>query len=159
MIQNIVTGKLGEIAVYRMSKEYELPVGRPDFTIYDSKKKSFDADLSSPEFQIHVKSQGIDSANKYGISWILQFSGNGRGHQDKLFRRVETNDYLAPCLVKDTTVHIYGIIKVKKLFLEDMIEEPKNPWFVDTKRAIYFDKIRTLPYYHRWGIVPAQIER
>ncbi len=155
MIQDIATGKLGELAVSRMCRGYGLDVGRPDFEVYSRQKKSYDADLNGSGIRIHVKSQGADSASRYGISWILQYGGlSGTGHQDKLFRVRSPKDFLAPCLVKEKTVHIFGIIKVNKLFENDMIDMPSNPWFAQTKRAIFFDKIKTLTYYHRWNVVP-----
>ena len=61
-LEDIVVGTLGEWAV----KEYVefLGLGEcsdPDMIIYDKFNKSFDADLFCKDFNIHVKSQSVDS--------------------------------------------------------------------------------------------------
>ena len=153
IIQDIITGKLGEIATYRLLRRNGIHATQPDFEIYDSRGKSFDADLTWRGFEFHCKAQTEESARRYGTSWILQWGGKGYGHTDKLFRNRDDNDFLVPSTVHDTHVKIYGIIKVDKLFEEGMIKEPKLKWFADTKRAIYFEDVSTLLWRDRWGFL------
>lgn len=152
IIQDIITGKLGEIAAYRLLNRNGIHSRQPDFEIYESRKKSFDSDLSCNEYQFHCKAQTEDSASKYGISWLLQYGGQGYGHTDKLFKHCSPYDYLIPSMVSDKYVSIYGIIKVATLFEKDLVKLPKLEWFHKTKRAIYFDDIAALAWRDRWSI-------
>ena len=153
IIQDIITGKLGEIATSRLLRRNGIHSGQPDFEIYDSRGKSFDADLTWKVREFHCKAQSEDSAKKYGTSWILQWGGRGHGHTDKIFRNRDANDFLVPSTVHDSYVKIYGVIQINTLFEKDMIKEPKLDWFKDTKRAIYFDDISTLLWKDRWGFL------
>lgn len=152
---DIFIGKIGEWGVYRLLKDNNIDATKPDMKIHLVRNKSFDADLMTDSMFIHCKSQSAASQRRYGKSWILQYSGLGKGHQDKLFRYHSNSDYLAPSSVREeddfTYVDIYGIIKVRNLFDLDMIKEPKSAWFKDTKRAIYWDDLKTLSHYRRWG--------
>lgn len=153
IIQDIITGKLGEIAAYRLLRRNGVYCGQPDFEIYDSRGKSFDADLTWKGIEFHCKSQTEESAARYGTSWILQWGGRGHGHTDKLFRNRDDNDFLIPSTVHDSHVRVYGVIKINKLFEEGMIKEPKLDWFKDTKRAIYMEDLATLNWSDRWGFL------
>lgn len=153
VIEDITIGKIGEWAAYKFLKMQGFKMSKPDLNVYHSKQKSFDADLSCGDISFHCKSQGAESASKYGNSWILQYSGSGRGHQDKLFKYRTDKDFLVPMLVNGDEVTIFGIIKISLLFEENMIELPKLKWFEETKRAIYWDTIKDLKHYDRWGIL------
>lgn len=153
IIQDIVTGKLGELAAQRMLRKYNIHTGSPDFNIYDKRGKSFDADLTWKGVNFHCKSQTEESANKYGTSWILQYGGAGFGHTDKLFKARGPNDYLIPCVVSDNYVTVFGCLSVGLLFDKDLVKLPQLKWFHDTKRAIYFDDVKELEWRHRWGFV------
>lgn len=153
IIQDITTGKLGEIAAHRLLRRYGVHATLPDFEIYDSRGKSFNADLTWKGHEFHCKAQTEESAKRYGTSWILQWGGKGYGHTDKLFKHRSNSDYLMPTTVHQDTVRIYGVIQIKKLFDKDMIKEPKLAWFKDTKRAIYFEDISTLSWRDRWGFL------
>lgn len=153
IVEDITTGKLGELAAHRLLRRHGIHAKAPDFEIYDSRGKSFDADLSWKGVEFHCKAQTEESARRYGTSWILQWGGRGHGHTDKLFKHQSDNDYLIPCTVHESSVRIYGIIKVKQLFDQDMIKEPKLDWFKDTKRAIYGDDIFSMSWRDRWGFL------
>jgi hypothetical protein len=153
IIQDITTGKLGEIAAYRLLRRNGIYSRQPDFEIYDARGKSFDADLGWKEYNFHCKAQNEDSANKYGVSWILQWGGKGHGHVDKLFKRQEPTDYLIPSLVRDDCVDIFGCIRVSTLFDEGCIKAPAVKWLEDCKRAIYLEDIRDLRWRDRWNFL------
>lgn len=72
MIEDVLVGTLGEWAVEAHLKSLGYDCSEPDMNIYDKKKKSFSADLYVDDFKIHVKSQGLKSAKRYGNSWLLQ---------------------------------------------------------------------------------------
>jgi len=153
--QDIIVGALGEIAAYKMLKEdYGMGVSKPDFNVYEAQKKTFDADLQDKQGRnYHCKSQSMDSASKYGKSYILQYGGNGYGHTDKLFRNRDNNDYLIPALVdtEKMTVTLYGCYRISSIFDADLIKLPKVKWLEDTKRAIYLNDLEEMNYYERWG--------
>jgi hypothetical protein len=155
VVDDIITGKLGEIGAYRYLKSMGFDATEPDFKVYEQRHKTFDADISDMThgFKFHCKAQSENSAIRYGNSWILQYAGKGWGHQDKLFKHRSERDFLIPLLVLDEIVVIFGIVKINTIFENNMIEEPAIPWFKDTKRAIYLDKLATLPLHDRWGIL------
>lgn len=150
IIQDIYTGKCGEIGVYKILKSLGYEVNQPDFEIYEGRKKSFNADMTYGNYNIHCKAQNEESATKYGISWILQYGGSGWGHTDKLFKNRSKFDILAPTLIIGDEVQLFGLIRVDDLFKKDMIKMPSCKWFADTKRAIYYDDIKSLSHYNKW---------
>ena len=154
IVYDIKIGALGEIAIYRLLKRLGIKTNEPDFTIYEKKKKSFDADFSDNNgFHYHCKSQSEESAEKYGLSHILQYGGNGHGHIDKLFKSRTNRDFLIPCLVllSEEEVEIFGCFKVETLFKKDLIKMPKIKWLEQSKRAIYLDDLLQLTHLQRWG--------
>jgi len=153
IVKDITTGKLGEIGAYKLLRSHGFDVSKPDFEIYESRRKSFDADLCGSGFNGHCKSQNGESADKYGISWILQWGGKGYGHTDKLFKSRSKEDFLIPTLVHDTEVEIFGIIPVETLFAGGFIKKPRITWLADTKRAIYYEDLKELTWRERWGIL------
>lgn len=153
IIQDILTGKLGEIAASRFLRRIGIPVSKPDFAIYESRNKSWAADLHTDTYNFHCKSQGADSAKKYGQSWILQYGGNGRGHTDALFKHRTKADFLIPMGVSDDFVTIFGVIGVPTIFDSECIKMPKLDWLANSKRAIYLPDIDALSYWERWGKV------
>lgn len=153
IITDITTGKLGEIATHRVLRRHGLHAQAPDFEIYESRQKSFDADITWNEYAFHCKSQNEESVEKYGISWILQWGGRGYGHKDKLFTHCGPTDYLVPCTIHDSVARVYGIIPVARLFELNLIKPPRVKWLEDTKRAIYFEDIKELGWRDRWGFL------
>lgn len=153
IIHDIVTGKLGEIAAHRMLRRNGIWAKEPDFEIYDTKGKSFDADITHRQRNFHCKAQSEKSANLYGESWLLQYNGKGYGHTDKLFKHQAKGDYLIPSVVYDTHVDIFGVVPVSLLFERDLLKLPKLKWFHNTKRAVYLDDVKTLSWRERWGLL------
>lgn len=152
---DIVTGALGELAAYKLLSKFT-DVDHPDFKVYEKRKKSWAADfVDGKGYKFHCKSQSEESRKKYGPSHILQYGGNGHGNVDKLFTNRSELDYLVSCQVnqKEMYVDIYGIYPVETLFEMDFIRMPANPWFKDTKRAVYLDDLLNLSETERWGII------
>ena len=144
IIQDICVGKMGELAVYFYLERLE--PSKPDFQIYTRANKSFDPDLLTAKrsLRIHCKSQSLESSESYGKSWILQFSGNGSGHKDKLFKQRSNEDYIALTNVDlhNGEVKVLGVYKINDLFENDLVKLPKLKWLERTKRAIYFTDIK-----------------
>lgn len=152
IVVDIHTGKLLEIAAYRLLKKIGEDVIFPDFTIYESKGKSWDADIVSDKYNFHCKSQTEDSVKKYGLSWILQYGGAGKGHTDKLFHFQGKNDYLIPGYISGRSAIICGIFSIMDIMENGLIGLPKLPQLYGSKRAIYWSDLKA--HYtenERWG--------
>ena len=67
MAYDIIVGKLAELAVAKFLK-----CSKPDFTIYERRKKSYSPDLRLGNLRVHVKGQSEESIKRYGHSWLFQ---------------------------------------------------------------------------------------
>ena len=146
-MDDLIIGALGELAVVKMMRKKGYWVRGPDFSIYSAGNKTFDADLSYKGMSFHIKSQSMDSASKYGNSYLMQ-------RQDPLLKNSPKNNFMVPTLV-DTDkniVKVYGYFPVDKIIENDLIGECSIPYFRKYKVALYLDDLLTLPYYHKWGI-------
>lgn len=153
IIEDIKVGKMGEIGAYMLLKETFPLISEPDYEIYPPGSKTFEADLSAENLNFHCKTQHILSANRYGISWVFQFNGNGTGHRDPLFEVVGDNDYFVPMLLDGDKVIIYGVIPVNILVQKELFKHPKLDYLKDIKRCIYLEDLETLSFTERWGVV------
>lgn len=136
MREDIIIGKMGEVAAYKYLKAKGYDVSKPDFTIYERPKKSFDADLvTSCGKNIHVKSQGFDSMMRYGASWLLQKS-------DKITKTSSCNDFILMVSLKGMIADILGVVSVSDIIQNDLYEDPKVSRYAYTKKALYFDSIK-----------------
>ena len=137
MLNDIKIGAMAELAVYRYFKIKGIQSTRPDLKIYDQKDKSFNADFASEIGNIHVKSQGIESAKRYGSSWLLQ-------KKDPLLSQEHLNDYLVFCIVDGREVTIEHICHIKDIVENNCLDEPKVWRYKETKVAIYLDHVKKL---------------
>lgn len=128
---DILNGALAELAVYKLLKK-DFDIKKPDFTIHEKGRKSYDADLTDGEHHFHVKGQGLKSALLYGRSWIMQ-------RHDPLFKEMPLKNYIVPCLVdiENGLVEIYGIVPIKTLWTRGCFDELKVPYMRSTKIALY----------------------
>jgi len=70
---DIMLGKLAEFGVYFIYLERgRNNITTPDINVYNHTEKSFSPDLKWGLFNLHVKSQTLESANRYGNSWVFQ---------------------------------------------------------------------------------------
>jgi hypothetical protein len=134
---DIFYGKISEWGVYFIYLERgRTNVTAPDMKIYSSKQKSFDADLCYGLYNLHVKSQNSESAEKYGDSWIFQ-------SKDPLFASPTEYDIIVGCRVtldessKDFIDGALVEIKLEKRFIDLNIGSPKLSKFSGDKKAIY----------------------
>jgi hypothetical protein len=143
MKEDIIIGKLGECAISSYLKMRGYAVNEPSFEVLYGRQKSFAADLViEPGIKIHCKAQSEESVHKYGLSWLIQYSDI---RKDPIVEKANELDYLALAVVKDDgIVEVLGIFKVKDIVKNKMLKDPKVAWFHKTKRAIYWDDIKTL---------------
>lgn len=140
ILKDICVGKIAEFAVHHYFKIHGVDCTEPDVNIYQAKKKNFGADLittlDSDITHVHVKSQLMSSANRYGMSWMFQQS-------DSLITRPKPSDTLALCLTEDdlSTVELKGILSATSVI--ERYKLPKLPQLY-SKRALYYDDIKDL---------------
>ena len=125
IIEDIYIGKAGEVGAYKYLLQQGVVCSKPDFKIYDARRKSFDADLNIPDMGVHVKSQGMDSAEKFGNSWLFQ-------RTDPVYLKPNYDLFLGT-LVDGNTVYIIKECLINELDFQDC----KVFWFNKTKVAVY----------------------
>lgn len=159
IITDIHTGKLLELGAHKLLKTIGLDPVFPDFKIYEKKGKSWDADITAGKAQFHCKSQTEISVKKYGLSWILQYGGNGKGHTDKLFHNQTEHDFLIPGYIQGRSAVICGIFSIGDIMENGLIGMPKLPQLYFSKRAIYWEDLEFhYPEEERWGPYLQQIK-
>lgn len=147
--EDLISGAMAELAVYRVLKAHGVKISKPDFTIYDKRQKSYDADLTDGKYHFHVKGQTLESKRRYGASWIMQ-------RKDPIINDTKLCHYLVPCTVCTDTgrVEIYGLMSIRSLVNQGCISECKVEWFRKTKVALYLDHIEgVLSKDARWGLL------
>ena len=127
--QDITIGKMAELGVQKFLK-----CSKPDFTIYERKKKSYSADLRLGNLRIHVKSQSEDSVSRYGHSWLFQ-------RTDNIVRKATPYDFLVLTCVNERKreVFILKVIRAREIIKWG---ECKVPRYRDTKVALYLKEIQ-----------------
>lgn len=134
IISDIVIGKTAEVGVMTYLKNLGYGCSKPDFSIYERQRKSFDADLYTDcGLQIHVKAQGLVSHKRYGASWLLQKS-------DKITSKPSTKDYMIMVLVDGQDCTILGVCRVADIV--PCLGEPRVPSYRHTKKALYLEDLK-----------------
>ncbi len=134
-------GKIGEFGArsWLLSQGYQCT----DINLTVTYNKTFDADLIlNKNIKCHVKSQDSESANRFGISWTFQFSGQGGGHRDKeIFDKYDIEDRVVFCLVKSPVVYICAQVYVFQLHEMNLFGLPKKESLRGIKKVVYYDSI------------------
>jgi len=142
----IITGKMGELA----ARNYLMGLGKKcsdvDFSITKN-GKSFDADLVTENKNVHVKSQDIQSANIFGLSWTFQWGGDGKGNVDtKIFNTYSQTDAVIFCLVnvETLTVEVKAANHVSWLHKNNLFKEPTKENLKGKKKVVFYSDIEKL---------------
>ena len=147
--EDIISGAMGEIAVYKVLKKNGHILRKPDFEIYNVRGKSYEADLKSGSKHFHVKSQTTKSAEQYGKSWLCQ-------RKDPLFSNSGYNHYLVTTVVDldKNEVEILGFFPMFSVIKKNLIGECKVPFFRETKVALYHEQLSEgITEYQRWRVI------
>lgn len=124
ILQDIIQGKVAEIAVYYWLQDRGNKLLQPDFDLHH--KKTYEPDIECNGQRLHVKSMSKYRADKYGKSWLFQ-------KNDPLTTNPQYNDYIVLCIVDDLTVDIVACEKVRtSIFTTPILEKLK-----ENKLAIY----------------------
>jgi hypothetical protein len=133
VISDIGVGKVAEIAVHEyLTNVKKVKCTYPDFAIYGKNQKSYECDLKTDKYRIHVKSQDHRSAARYGASW--QFQKN-----DSLTHAPENDELIVLCIVRLNEVEIKRVVSAASLV--GKYGEPLLERLRDTKLTLYFDSI------------------
>lgn len=137
IIEQNITGKVGEFAVMFHLLDEGHDMNTPDMEV--TRNKSYDADLIWNKRPLHVKSQSIESATRFGTSWTFQKGGHGYGHTDPLTNMVLDEDVVF-CVVNGMHVTIHGPYpwaEVKLLLRDPVLERLKG-----VKQCIYLEDLK-----------------
>lgn len=152
--QQILIGKLGEFAVEKFLLNNQIKIDSPDLTIYDHKSKTFNSDLKYQNIKIHVKSQEIEQAKKFGLSWIFQYGNNQKGHLDtEIFQQSFKKQYVAFVLIdlKVKLAKIIAFVSLNTLHQYNLFKDPKKDTLRGIKKAIYYQDIKDLSSVELWA--------
>jgi hypothetical protein len=129
--------KLGEESVRLVFEARRCNVEGPDYAVYESKKKTWVADLKVNRLEVAVKIQRCSAANRYGLSWTFQDSPERRDPvlaQPGAWVCLVVYEDLKPgaeCLV-------YPLRKIKQL----IFEAPRIGRLVGKKQVIYLETLQ-----------------
>ena len=129
--------KLGEEAVRLVFESRDCIVQGLDYSIYESRQKSWAADLKINSLDVAVKTQRRSAANRYGLSWTFQDSPKRRDPILDL-----ANAWVCLVVYEDIKPHyecvVYPLRKIKQL----IFEAPRLSKLVGKKRAVYLETLQ-----------------
>jgi len=131
ILNDIIVGKIAEFGVYQILKE-KYDISEPDLNVYCKNDKSYDSDLKTDLYDIHIKSQTIDQSKIFGKSWSFQ-------KKDSLVHNPSDRDYIVLCLVNSLNVTIMHK-GLAKNYLK-IYEQPISPMLREKKTVLYYDTI------------------
>src|SRR5215211_8119573 len=129
--------KVGEEAVRLVFESRKCVVEGPDYAVYGSQQKSWQADLKINELDVAVKTQRRSAANRYDLSWTFQDSPARR---DPILSMPEA----WVCLVvyedlkPDFECLVYPLRKIRQL----IFESPRLKQLVGKKQAVYLETLQ-----------------
>jgi hypothetical protein len=129
--------KLGEEAVRLVFEARQCIVEGPDYNVYESKQKSWTADLRVNALEVAVKTQRRSAANRYDLSWTFQDSPRRR---DPILSMPDA----WVCLVvyedlkPEPECLVYPLRKIRQL----IFEAPRLSRLSGKKQAVYLETLR-----------------
>ena len=126
VLKNHYDGKISEFAVSEA-----FGTEPPDVKIYKGKQKSWDADLNAGQEQYAVKSQTLDSFQRYSPSMTFQ---NGWKRKDKILS--EPDAPVIYCLLLEDRALVSPIFRIKEL----VFGPPKLEKLAGEKTVAYLEK-------------------
>ena len=129
--------KLGEEAVKAVFESRGCFIAGPDYSVYDSKQKSWAADLKINQLEVAVKTQRRSAAKRYGLSWTFQDSPK---RCDPILSTPEAWVCLVVCedLKPEYECTVYPLRKIKQL----IFEAPRLGKLVGKKQAVYLETLQ-----------------
>jgi hypothetical protein len=131
--QDHFSSKLGEEAVKLAFEKFVKTVKGPDYTIYKSKQKSWEADLFVEGVPLAVKTQSAEAAKRYGLSWTFQA---GTVRRDPILEKPEAWVCFVE-LVAVSSAKVYPPYQIKDL----KFREPKLEKLKGSKLVVYAEEL------------------
>ncbi len=129
--------KLGEEAVRLVFESRDCIVEGPDYSIYDSRQKSWAPDLRINSLDVAVKTQRRSAGNRYGLSWTFQDSPRRR---DPILDMADA--WVCLVVYEDLKLGcecvVYPLLKIKQL----IFEAPRLSKLVGKKQAVYLETLQ-----------------
>lgn len=155
VIDNILTGKIGEFVVRNTLQAMGIACSDPDLQIYGVNDKSFDSDLrcviDDAERDISVKTFAIKDGLPSRVSWMAQLSdiNSSKSGTDKHF--FNPNDsyrkgvMFAGVSLSPDRLHgrLLVFMPMQTLYDSDSYEMLESGKFKNTKKAVYFDTLES----------------
>tara|TARA_B100000965_G_scaffold295132_1_gene253187 strand:- start:94 stop:651 length:558 start_codon:yes stop_codon:yes gene_type:complete len=142
IIQQNITGKIGEFAAMFYLLDQGKECNSPDMKVYNGSKKSFDADLMLNNRPLHVKSQSKTTSDYFNcVSWTFQKGGKGAGHTDPLTKK-SVDDLIIFCHVDGQHVEIYGPYEWKDI--KSLLKDPLLDRLKGIKQCIYLEDLKKI---------------
>ena len=141
ILDQIIQGKIAEIAVAKFYSSIGFPVSMPDFKVYPKGGKSFDSDLDmrydSQNYFLHIKSISSSASSTFGLSWIFQRS-------DPLYFAPASTNFTNHRIgltevVNSNLVRYFGLVTPQ--ILASNSEELKIETLRKTKVALYHEGV------------------
>jgi hypothetical protein len=131
--QDHFISKLGEEAAKLVFEKFGKAVKGPDYTIYQSKQKSWEADLFIDGLPLAVKTQSAEAAKKYGLSWTFQA---GPVRRDPILEKREAWVCFV-ALRSFSTLKVYPPYQIKDL----KFREPRLKKLAGSKLVVYAEEL------------------
>ena len=129
--------KLGEEAVRLVFEARNCFVEGPDYTIYETKQKSWEADLKINALDVAVKTQRRSAAKRYDLSWTFQDSPRRR---DPILSMPEA--WVCLVVYEDLKLNreciVYPLRRIKQL----IFEAPRLSHLIGKKQAVYLETLQ-----------------
>lgn len=142
--------KMAEAGVYKIFIQNKLPCSMPSSKVLTS--PTWDSDLISDDFRIHVKNQPPYSRKTFGISWTFQVGGQGKGNIDPIYGgKYDSKDLAAFTSISDDerTVTLEALVQVELLHkykLFKFIDGVDLPHLKEIKKFVHLNDIKlTIP--------------
>jgi hypothetical protein len=129
--------KLGEEAVKHVFEGLGQHVTGPDYSIYQSWQKSWQADLFINHQALAVKTQSSISAKKFQASWLFQ---NSEQRRDSILQDPNAWVCFVSCDESSRHCTVYLPCQIKDLHFR----EPKLEYLRNSKKAVYLEDLLSL---------------
>jgi hypothetical protein len=129
--------KIGEEAVKLILLQQGCDVEGPDYQIYSGKQKSWAADLRVNGVDLAVKTQSVEMARRFGLSWTFQC---GQHRKDPILQNPQAWVCFVQAEPKTGHCLVYPPYQIQEL----RFSEPKLPHLKGSKKVIYAQDLSTI---------------
>lgn len=142
-----MVGKMGELLAWNHLNVMGYDCSEPDFNIYKGSRKSWESDMfiehGGRRWKVACKSQDMESAKKYGRSWIFQKNGVGHGHTDPVISKGDSLSVFVSVDLENRDCEVLGPFDMHDL--RPKFKEPRIKWLAFSKVALYWDDMKDVP--------------